>query len=565
MAERELNTKSVEWEKVTRAVRSSRHTFKDLYSMVHQNDVSSLDFDFDALSAEEKEHLIMRAAPLSVAMKGFAAQFSSSVAGDAEFKLSKPVKACDDFLSHAWATERLEKWCALAYTYNFNASVVAWFVAHMAGLCVCAALAPADRSTIGSEYRLKCFVTAVIMPIVVQGAVLVYGLPGPTERSVFLDKVCINQNHAGLKTLGIKGLETFLKYSKRMVLLYEPGTYKRLWCAFESALFSRYADVQNFVLVPCSTSRVAIVLTAVSHVSVLLAIPLLVAVCDARGWDPAEFFRAFKSRDHFTLWGNVMGPVMTPAYVVMAWLLRNRCREILSIERSLQGFRLEDTECFDPNDRKLVESRIIDMWGKTEHFNEFVQKTLARQMSGAMGAADLPPWSVNLAFCLPWLALFNYAGLLQTADKMPFWWFTASSLCTITVVWPVSILFWNFFAFKIYAEYEVKRARPKLTVALITAWSIVNCLFSACVDRELAHMASELKPAQSAVTLAAYYGTCIYTVYYFLYIQKRTVKGEMSWSAWAFMAAWWVAMGLTFSTRPADIPCEHFTCVWEHP
>ena len=148
---------------------------------------------------------------------------------------------------------------------------------------------------------------------------------------------------------------------------------------------------------------------------------------------------------------------------------------------------------------------------------------------------------------------------------MPFWWFTASSLCTITVVWPVSILFWNFFAFKIYAEYEVKRARPKLTVALITAWSIVNCLFSACVDRELAHMASELKPTQSAATLAAYYGTCIYTVYYFLYIQKRTVKGEMSWSAWAFMAAWWVAMGLTFSTRPADIPCEHFTCVWEHP
>ena len=30
------------------------------------------------------------------------------------------------------------------------------------------------------------------------------------------------------------------------------------------------------------------------------------------------------------------------------------------------------------------------------------------------------------------------------------------------------------------------------------------------------------------------------------------------------MAVFWV-MGLTASARPADIPCEHFTCIWEHP
>ena len=132
---------------------------------------------------------------------------------------------------------RLNKWCALAFTYNFTASLFAWFVTHIAGACVCYALAPADRSTIGFEYRLQCFVTAVIVPIAAQAFVLVYGLPAlslGSEPSVFLDKVCINQNHIGLKTLGINGLETFLKYSKRMVLLYDVGTYKRLWCAFES-------------------------------------------------------------------------------------------------------------------------------------------------------------------------------------------------------------------------------------------------------------------------------------------------------------------------------------------
>ena len=56
---------------------------------------------------------------------------------------------------------------------------------------------------------------------------LIHGLPaltGRREPSVFLDKVCINQSHVGLKALGINGLETFLKYSRRMVLLYDVTT-----------------------------------------------------------------------------------------------------------------------------------------------------------------------------------------------------------------------------------------------------------------------------------------------------------------------------------------------------
>ena len=138
-AERKLEKQSVQWKAATRAVKQGL-TFEEVYERVHRNDVSSLDFDFAALSNDEKEHLIMRATPLSTAMKGFAAQFGSSAAGDAEFALSKPVQACDDFLSHAWSTDRLNKWCALAFTYNFTASLVAWFVTHIAGACVCYAL-----------------------------------------------------------------------------------------------------------------------------------------------------------------------------------------------------------------------------------------------------------------------------------------------------------------------------------------------------------------------------------------------------------------------------------------
>ena len=564
-AERKLEKQSVQWKAATRAVKQGL-TFEEVYERVHRNDVSSLDFDFAALSNDEKEHLIMRATPLSTAMKGFAAQFGSSTAGDAEFALSKPVQACDDFLSHAWSTDRLNKWCALAFTYNFTASLVAWFVTHIAGACVCYALAPADRSTIGFEYRLQCFVTAVIVPIAAQAFVLVYGLPAlslGSEPSVFLDKVCINQNHIGLKTLGINGLETFLKYSKRMVLLYDVGTYKRLWCAFESAMFSRYADVTNFVLVPCSTSRFTILMTAMSHVLVITGILIAVVAVDARGWDPAEFLRAFESVDHFILWGNVLGVIMTPTYFVMAYLLRNRCREITSIERSLQNFRLEDTQCFDPNDRKLVEARIKEVWGETERFNEFVQQKLSKEMSGSIGAADLPTWSVNLGMCWAWIPLFTYMGLIQTANKFSFAQYMTTWVGSVTLMWPMAIMFWNFFAFKIYENFD--KERPKLAVFLIGVWSIFNCLFGACVDREIIHVALTHPLGQCAALLAAYWGANVLATHYFLHVEKRAYKGQMTWAVWAVMAVYWSVFAFTFTTRPAAIGCEHWLCVWPHP
>ena len=126
-------------------------------------------------------------------------------------------------------------------------------------------------------------------------------------------------------------------------------------------------------------------------------------------------------------------------------------------------------------------------------------------------------------------------------------------------------MFWNFFAFKLYTEFEVKRGQPRTTIMLITIWSILNCLFTACADREIAHVISERPAAQCVVLLAAYYGACLCITHYFLNVQTRAVKGEMTWAAWAVMASFWVAMGLTFSTRPAAIGCEHATCIWPHP
>ena len=415
-------------------------TFEELHERVHKNDVANLDgLDLSALTVEEKEHLIMRATPLSVATANFAQQFGSSIAGDLEFKLSKPVKVCDDFLSHAWQTDRLSKWCALVYTYNFKASSAAWFFAHIIAVFLCAALAPQDRSTIGLGYQVMCFTATIVVPFCIQLTVLLHGVPsffgtGNEERTVFLDKVCINQNHIGLKTLGINGLETFLKYSRRMVLLYDTRTYTRLWCAFESAMFSRFADVDNFVLCPCATSFYAIAMLFASHAAVIVASVGLLVSLRLRGWDSAEWFRAFESRDHLILYAEVLGAVAIPVYTFMAWLLRNRCREIISIQRSLETFRMADTQCFDPRDRELVEARIAEVWGKAEDFDKFVRERLASEMTGTIGAADLPPMWLDFVLCMAWLPLWTFPGLVQASDELPFTQFFSYTLLMVLVI-----------------------------------------------------------------------------------------------------------------------------------
>ena len=390
---RELSSAAIEWDGAAAVkAKSGRLTFAEIYRRVHKNEVDGMDFQFGEFTQAEKEHLIMRGAPLSAVMRDRAAQFASSTSGDSEFKLSGPVAACDDFLSHAWQTDRLQKWMALMYTYNLKASAGAWLIAHVLGMLYCHATAPANPREL--SYLAMVFVAVVVVPLIVQLVVLVYGLPRVrsinSEPVVFLDKVCINQCHSGLKTLGINGLETFLKYSKRMVLLYDESTYTRLWCAFESAMFSKYAAANKFVFTPCATARFAIHMLLASHAATFFGCIIMLVLLDWRGWDSSEVYRGLKSRDHMMLWLQTFGVAMLGPYTWMACLLLDRCREIMSIKSSLANFSLKTTHCFEPKDRELVEARIKEAWGDVDKFDTFVKTQLSREMSNNIGAADWP-------------------------------------------------------------------------------------------------------------------------------------------------------------------------------
>ena len=64
----------------------------------------------------------------------------------------------------------------------------------------------------------------------------------------FLDKACISQESTETMTEGISNLHVFLQRSKRLVILWSPDYFTRLWCTWEVAVYvkqSYYSTIPN--------------------------------------------------------------------------------------------------------------------------------------------------------------------------------------------------------------------------------------------------------------------------------------------------------------------------------
>lgn len=73
-----------------------------------------------------------------------------------------------------------------------------------------------------------------------------------TPQFAFLDKLCIAQSPelADLKAKGILGLAAFMKHSKRLVVLWSPRYFQRLWCSYEIATFLADDRQKPLVVMP---------------------------------------------------------------------------------------------------------------------------------------------------------------------------------------------------------------------------------------------------------------------------------------------------------------------------
>eukprot|EP00929_Paragymnodinium_shiwhaense_P007610 TRINITY_DN111518_c0_g1_i1.p1 TRINITY_DN111518_c0_g1~~TRINITY_DN111518_c0_g1_i1.p1 ORF type:complete len:625 (+),score=42.12 TRINITY_DN111518_c0_g1_i1:49-1923(+) len=208
---------------------SPRYTLQteDLLSIIDRYSCQSFwqpEEDLQALPSHVDRELL-RAAPLTEVLGNFGKHFESKAGSVNDFNMSECVDHIDDFLSHDWGTPRWQKMLCLSLFYNGRAACCA----------SCAIAVPV--ALLGSSVQaFRGHAAALFCPMIYL-IVLLFGqrlrslFRRPT--SVFLDKLCIHQADEDKKADGILGLAGFLRSSKRLVLIWSPRYFSRLWCTYE--------------------------------------------------------------------------------------------------------------------------------------------------------------------------------------------------------------------------------------------------------------------------------------------------------------------------------------------
>ena len=235
----------------------------------------------------------------------------------------------------------------------------------------------------------------------------------------------------------------------------------------------------------------------------------------------------------------------------------------MSIMSSLTNFRTNKTHCFEPKDRELVEARIKEAWGDVDKFDTFVKTQLSREMSNNIGAADLPPIWNTLVVALPWTPFFSVIGLVQVSGEqvLSFWQVLLVDLTCIGVCFPLAMTFWYYFSFSIYKKLA---HRPRVSVGLVTAWTMTNCTLSMCVFCECLDLAFRQPLAMGAGSIALLTAFFTGATYYFHVVEKRASQCEFTCATILVLALLWVPAYLLLNLGPATAGCTHWSCVWPH-
>lgn len=210
---------------------------------------------------------IRRFAKLSTVLRNFGSFWmisslaSSDGAADAKlFELSHQVDSSDAFLSHDWGSSGVGKFLALCIIFNGKAAFIGSMIA---GLCACALqqLKIIPKLTKGQwvlagETHLEDLGCCVqLATIFTYTFILLFWQRIKRSFNVwptyaFMDRLCIHQTDSKLKQEGILALSAFLNMSKKLVILWSPRYFSRLWCAYELASWTvlnrKSSDIEFF-------------------------------------------------------------------------------------------------------------------------------------------------------------------------------------------------------------------------------------------------------------------------------------------------------------------------------
>mmetsp|Transcript_32140 Transcript_32140/g.74038 ORF Transcript_32140/g.74038 Transcript_32140/m.74038 type:complete len:343 (+) Transcript_32140:39-1067(+) len=210
---------------------------------------------------EELESELLRGIPLHVALRSryWASPEGGRFDESKSYSLSEPCERFSYFLSHDWKTSRYHKKMSLLIVFNARCAFCASLATSLlvGGIEVAAGI---PENLWAPVFGHVVYFLVLLFWQQLRSALCRGGL-------VFFDKLCIPQHDVALKEKCILGLAAFLHRSEKLLVLWSPRYFSRLWCAYEIATFMKEQDRSRTIeVMPVQMSAILFLFSGAWHV-----------------------------------------------------------------------------------------------------------------------------------------------------------------------------------------------------------------------------------------------------------------------------------------------------------
>ena len=320
-------------------------------------------------------------------------------------KYSRATRRIEEFWSHSWHRKPwMKSTTALFVSNGFAAAVLGMASAVLAAVLLERQILPVDnrgwqRYFAGSHWTLLFGTLAYYLALIFW----------PSQRRVFLDIICIDQEKQSAKGEALLSIGAILKSSSRMLILWDSTWIVRLWCVFELAgwLHSRKqgtAAKRNLGARPVLLGPL-LVTSSLSLVVMLLGVePIMIY---GPWWTVAAYLIPLS--------------MVLPFFLALSHIGRAFCRSMDDLQQALATFSTGQTKCgccdaghLDakggpiPCDREVL-LRCIELWyGDLNRFEVHVRGDVRTALLEQLTSPLFLYWHVvGAASPVMWLYLGN--------------------------------------------------------------------------------------------------------------------------------------------------------------
>eukprot|EP00929_Paragymnodinium_shiwhaense_P073431 TRINITY_DN37412_c0_g1_i2.p1 TRINITY_DN37412_c0_g1~~TRINITY_DN37412_c0_g1_i2.p1 ORF type:complete len:384 (-),score=22.73 TRINITY_DN37412_c0_g1_i2:166-1317(-) len=280
---------------------------------------------------------LLRGVPLDRALEGYGKHWKGNSGGQDDFLLSEVSDHIGDFISHDWRTPRAVKYVTLSYIYNSKPALIFSTLFVVVVVVVKEAVRQRGQQSVEDQSQpraLNMGFGILVGPLMY--LLLLFHWQNIRARLgrrtlLFVDKLCIAQHDEELKRKGIFGLAGFLRHSSRIVVLWSPRYFSRLWCTYELAAWFRFQRaMSSVVFVPVGIPPIivaAFLCNAFASVCFYIDRSFISGRRDGR---PAFFFYS----------------MLFLSWVFIAFCLEFHCSNVRDLRHQLNSFSIELSSCF---------------------------------------------------------------------------------------------------------------------------------------------------------------------------------------------------------------------------